>query len=147
MSDDCQICAKHRGEGPLVGEVIWSDEQVLVTHVPVDATGTATLGYVFVETRRHVAFLDALTEIESAAVARAAWRAARGIRSELAPEFVFTAVVGLGIPHFHQHLIPRYRGTPADYQWMASTQWPEAPHGDRGEIAMLAARLRPYVEK
>lgn len=145
MPDDCLICAKHRGEGPLVGAHIWADEHVIVTHVPVGADGTATLGYVFVETKRHVASLDALTEEEATGAALAAWRATRGIRAELAPEFVFTAMVGLGIPHFHQHVIPRYQGTPAEYPWMQSTDWSGAPHGDNNAIADLASRLQPYL--
>jgi hypothetical protein len=59
--EHCPICAKHRGEGSLVdGPLVWEDEQVLVFHRPPDATGCAFLGHLFVETRRHVPYLDEL---------------------------------------------------------------------------------------
>src|ERR687890_219770 len=47
--DACLICRKHRGEGPLVGPVVHVDEHVSVSH-----RATGALGYVFVESRRHV---------------------------------------------------------------------------------------------
>ncbi|HET8684819.1 MAG TPA: histidine triad (HIT) protein [Micromonosporaceae bacterium] len=141
----CPICAKHRGEGPLVGPVIWRDELLVVTHRRVGEDGTVILGYLFVETLRHVAYLDGLTDDEAGAVGRAVRRAARGLRAELAPEFVFSAVIGTGVPHFHQHVFPRYPDTPEEYDWAASAQWPGAPHGGPAELADLCARLRSYL--
>src|SRR3954452_4705554 len=104
MAEECLICAKHRGEGPLVGHRVWADEHVIVSHRPVGNDGTTVLGYLFVESRRHAPSLDALTEVEAVAIARAVWRAARGLRAELGPEFVFSAIVGRGVAPFHQHL-------------------------------------------
>ncbi|MET9231441.1 HIT domain-containing protein [Lentzea sp. NPDC003310] len=132
--DECLICAKHRGEGPLAGPVVHSDELVVVSHQPA-----AMLGYLFVETRRHVATLDALTEAEAVAVARAVRLAAIGLRAELDPEFVFSAVVGRAVAHFHQHVFVRHRGTPGEVAWDAD--WPGAP---RGDATALSARLSEY---
>src|SRR5690242_2465901 len=112
MADACLICAKHRGVGPLVGPAVWADDLVVVTHRP----GTFP-GYLFVETRRHVASLDALTETEALAVARTVWVAARALRIELEAESVHSAVAGRSVAHFHQHVFVRHRGTPAELGW------------------------------
>jgi diadenosine tetraphosphate (Ap4A) HIT family hydrolase len=141
----CPICAKHRGTGPLAGgPLIWHDEHVLVFHRPPDATGRAFLGYLFIESRRHVPVLDQLTDAEAAAVGQAAARAARAIRQVLHPEYVFAAIVGRGVAHFHQHVFARHRGTPDEFDWMTGDRWGGAPYGDAAELDALAERLRPH---
>lgn len=134
VTNGCLICAKHRGSGPLVGPVVWSSDLVVVSHRPV-----GMLGRVFVETRRHVATLDSLTVAEAEAVARAVRLAAVGLRAELDPEFVFSAVVGRQVAHFHQHVFVRHRGTPEALAW--HEDWPDAPAGDAGT---LCTKLRAH---
>ena len=125
--EDCAICAKHRGKGYLVGgPLIWEDEQILVFHRPPAGTGRVFLGHLFIETRRHVPYFDQLTDAEAISVGWAAVRSARAIRQTLDPEYVFAAIVGRGMAHFHQHVFARYRGTPEELDWMASNQWAEA---------------------
>ena len=144
-NENCPICAKHRGEGPLLGGLlVWEDEHVLVFHRPPDVTGRVFLGYLFIESRRHVPHLDQLTDAEAATVGRAAARAAAALRSELDAEHVFAAIVGRGVAHFHQHVFARHRGTPDELGWMASDEWDGAPHGGPTELAELAVRLRPH---
>ena len=141
----CLICAKHLGVGPLVGPAVWADDQLVVTHRPVDVDGTAFLGYLFVESRRHVAALDELTDAEAEAIGRTVRRAAHGLRTELGAEFIFSAVVGRAVAHFHQHVFVRHPGTPDELDWQAGTGWPGAPRGRLPELIDLCARLRPYL--
>lgn len=141
MPEPCPICAKHRGEGPLAGPVLWQDAVVVVSHLPTGEDGTAPLGYLFVETRRHVATIDALTGPEVTAVAHAVWRAARALRTATRPEHVFSAVIGTTVPHFHQHVFARPPGVPGEYGWMQAVSWPGFPRGDRDQLAELCARL------
>jgi ATP adenylyltransferase len=138
VAADCLICEKHAGRGPLVGPVVWEDRDVLVSHRPADPDGRGFLGYLFVESRRHVARWDELTSGEAESVARTAWLAARALRAELPVELVFSAIVGMNVHHFHQHIFVRYPGTPSDVDWMASLSWDGAP---RSNIDALAARL------
>ena len=137
MPEPCPICEKHQGAGPLVSPAVWADDLVVVTHRPGSFPG-----YLFVETRRHVANLDGLTEAEALAVARAAWIAARALRAELDPESVHSAIAGRGLAqaHFHQHVFVRHRGTPAELGWM-DVDWPGAP---RGDVADLCGRLSSH---
>ncbi|MEV0716738.1 HIT domain-containing protein [Asanoa sp. NPDC050611] len=141
--DDCPICAKHRGEGPLAGgPEIWRDDLVTVTHKP--AGQLPLLGHLFIEPLRHAPHIEDLTDVEAAAVGSAARRAAIALRAEVDPELIHSAVIGRGVAHFHQHVFPRYRGTPDEIPWFETDGWAEAPRGGEPEIAALAERLRRY---
>ncbi len=142
----CPICVKHQGEGPLVGPQVWEDEYSFISHRPVGEDGTTVLGYLYVETRRHVPYLADLSDGEAQGIGRTVRRAALGLRSELGADFVFSAIVGMGIAHFHQHLFVRHPGTPAEYDWMAGDQWPNAPRATTPAVVELCSRLRPYLE-
>jgi ATP adenylyltransferase len=139
---DCPICAKHCGEGPLLGgPLVYSNEHILVFHRPPYANGATVAGYLFVETRRHVPYLDQLSDTEARAVGWAVSRAARALRSELFAEHVFSAIVGTGVAHFHQHLFARHPGTPSDVAWIDSDDWAGAPRVAGAELAELGSRL------
>jgi ATP adenylyltransferase len=142
---DCVICRKHRGEGPLLGGAqVWADKHVLVFHRPPDDSGTAFLGHLFLETRDHVPYLDQLSPSLAAAIAEARRRAAIALRIELNAEHVFAAVIGRGVPHFHEHVFVRYPGTPDDVAWDDSDEWEGARRGGVADVEELAARLRLY---
>jgi diadenosine tetraphosphate (Ap4A) HIT family hydrolase len=130
----------------LVGPVVWQDDHLAIYHRPLGEDGTAFLGYLFIESRRHVPYLDELNDAEAAAIGRAVRRAASGLRHELDPEFVFSAIVGTGVAHFHQHVFVRHRGTPAEYPWMTADEWPDAPRGRSVEIVDLCDRLSRYLD-
>jgi ATP adenylyltransferase len=133
--EDCLICQKHRGWGPLVGPLVHQDALLFVTH-----RGVGSLGYVFVETQRHVSALDELTDPEAEALGRVTAQLARGLRAELEVEHVHSMVAGLGVAHFHQHVFVRHAGTPDSYGWCES--WPDAP---RGNTRDFADRLSAYI--
>jgi diadenosine tetraphosphate (Ap4A) HIT family hydrolase len=133
--EDCPICAKHRGDGPLVGPVIFTDDLIVLTH-----RATGSLGYAFIEPRRHVPYLDQLSDEEASAVGLIRTRLAAALKAELAVEHVFTMVVGTGVAHVHEHVFVRHVGTPPDLPWWQS--WSGAPTGDiDAVVARLAMRL------
>jgi len=131
----CPVCAKHRGQGPLAGELLGEDDLVLVW---LRADGPA--GYAFVETRRHVGGLEHLTPEEAAAVGRWTSRVAAALTWELPVERVHTFVAGLGVDHFHQHVYVRPSGTPVDAPW-----WPPPSAAVPVDRRAFAARLRPHL--
>jgi len=147
MDSSCSICDKHRGAGPLVGPTVWADDDVVVTHRPVGADGTTVLGYLYVETRRHAPYLADLTDREAEKVGKVVRRAALSLRTELAADYVFSVIVGRAVAHFHQHLFVRHTGTPADYDWLAGDEWPEAPRETASDVENLCARLRIYFDE
>jgi histidine triad (HIT) family protein len=132
----CPICARIER-----GDPCYADEHVVVEHLQPPADGTAYLGDLFVETRRHVAALADLTPAEATAVGRAAARVAQALRERAGAEHVYAAVIGHHIDHFHLHVIARHPGTPQEYWWVRVDEWPEAPRGDAAAVAEFCARL------
>ncbi len=122
--------------------MIAQDQLVVVTHCPADpTTGLGVAGYAFVETRRHVARWTGLTAAEIDAVARSAARVARAMQAEFATDLVMSAMAGLAVAHFHQHVFVRHPGTPDETPWYPPGEWPGAPRLTGTELAALAARL------
>jgi ATP adenylyltransferase len=141
----CLVCRELSGEIDLPGGFLWDDGQAVAFHLPpTDGNERPYLGHCLVVTRRHVDHLSDLTENEAASVAAASRTIAAALRAE-GVERVHVAVIGLGLPHFHQHLYPRYPGVPAGTSWMKVDGLPDAPHGGPSEIAALTDRLRKHV--
>jgi histidine triad (HIT) family protein len=138
LSDDCAICARHRDMSAVPGGELFADEHAVVSHLVEE---TPYLGYLFVETRRHVAELGELTADEAASVGRLASRASAALQRAGA-EHAYAAVIGHGVPHLHVHLIARWPGTPREYWWVRVDEWPDAPRGDAGAVAAFVERLR-----
>ena len=140
---DCPICAKHRGEGSLGGQLVARVDGFWVYHAPPGEDGRAPLGYLLIESDRHAPYLDDLNDDESAALGRLRTRLTGALRQEVNPEHVFAAVVGRGVPHFHEHLVPRYADTPGDVPWHRSDEF--APRANREEVVDLARRLAGHL--
>ncbi|WP_107655534.1 HIT domain-containing protein [Nocardia suismassiliense] len=146
MGNECLICDKHQGVGRLVGPVIYTNDLVAVTHRPL-SEGSPMPGYLFVETVRHAATLADLSDAEAAAVGWAVRRAAAALRTELAPDFVFSAIAGRSVAHFHQHVFVRPQGTPDAVGWFDSDSWTEGPRIDEPALADLCARLSTHFQQ
>ncbi len=144
MNLECRICAKHRGQGPLGGELVARLDGFWVYHAPPGEDGRAPLGYLFIESDRHAPYLDDLTNEEAEALGRLRTRLAAALRAEFEPEHIFAAVLGRGEPHFHEHLVCRHAGTPQDIPWHRSDEF--APRADATEVADLAQRLARHLE-
>jgi ATP adenylyltransferase len=144
VAADCPICLKHRGEGPLRGELIGRTDHMWVYHAPPDGEGLASLGHLFIESDRHAPHVADLTPDESAELGRLRTRLASAIREATDAEFVLAAVIGIGVDHFHEHLFIRPRGTPAEVPWHESDE--AAPRVDPEGVRRLRDQLRPCLE-
>ena len=154
---DCLICNKHASGDALGCGVIYEDDLVLASHAsPGMDSGDVYLGYVFVETKRHVAGLGELTSSEAAAVGVLVNDVATALRSTEGAEHIYSHVYGDGVPHFHVHLQARYPNTPRQY-WpkpvgkaaiiVSLSEWPEAPRGDMESVRSISCRLHDAVER
>jgi diadenosine tetraphosphate (Ap4A) HIT family hydrolase len=144
----CYVCDKHRD--PALRPV-GADDLVVVTHVSPDAPGTdgrpVYLGHLVVEPRRHAPGLADLTDAEAAAVGTWVTRASRALRAAGA-EHVYSMVAGHHIDHLHQHVLPRYPGTPREYWWPPRLdEAPDARLGDHEEVARIVRDLRAHLEE
>ncbi|MFD6356783.1 HIT family protein [Nocardia tengchongensis] len=121
--------------------MIYTDDLVVVTHRPL-SEGVPMPGYLFVETIRHAATLADLSDAEGAAIGWAVRRAAYALRTELSPEYVFSAITGRSVAHFHQHVFVRPAGTPETVDWFAS--WSNGQHIDESVLAVMCERLATH---
>jgi ATP adenylyltransferase len=140
MESECVICLKHQGRGPLTGQLIGRIGDFYVYHAKTDDQGLSPLGWLFIESVRHVPYVADLTDEEASALGRLRTHLARALRIELGAEFVLTFVLGIGVAHFHEHLVPRMPGTSADVAWYASDE--ALPKGDAAQVKSLAEGLR-----
>ena len=129
----------------MVSPLIFEDDLVAVSHRPL-SQGTAVPGYVFVETKRHVRGLSSMTEREALAVSRAVWCISGVLEAELVPEYVFSAIAGRSVSHFHQHVFVRPFGTPDSVVWNDVDSWDGAPRVDEHALGLLCCRLRTRFE-
>jgi diadenosine tetraphosphate (Ap4A) HIT family hydrolase len=138
------VCRELSGEVSLPGGFLHEDELVAAFHVvSVERPEEPVyLGHLLVVTKRHVPRLGDLTESEAAAVSVAATRLARVLVNKGGADWVFSAVIGTGVPHFHYHLVARYPETPRDLPWHQVDEWEGAPRGGSNEIAAFVERLR-----
>jgi histidine triad (HIT) family protein len=151
----CFVCRKQASGDALGAGVIYEDDVVFASHVVAnDPMNDVYLGYVFVETTRHVAGLGELTDAEASAVGRLTNDVAAALRSEGGAEHVYSYVYGDGVAHLHVHLQARYPGTPVEHWPQRSgdgaitvnlSSWPDAPRGDLAAIRELTDRLSRAV--
>ena len=141
----CDICRKHRGEGPLRGELVVFSDGFWLYHAPPDNSGLAPLGYFFLESDRHAPYFADLTDQEASALGRLRSRVAAALREALDPEFVFAAVIGQGMAHFHEHVFARHRGIGADVPWYASDE--AAPRADEARVRQLVEHVQDLLAR
>jgi len=144
----CFVCTKHMLGDRAPGGVLYRDELVYAGHVYTMGDEAAYRGHLVVEPRRHVEGFGLLTHDEAERVGRVANELAAVLRAKLGADHVYVWAVG-GAPesertpaHLHVHLVPRYPGTPLEYQGAAVTRWPESPRVDEAAMRALVDQLR-----
>ena len=140
----CTICQKHRRKRP---DTVIDEGLVYAGHADPDGGGSAYLGYLIIEPKRHVRELSDLTEEEACAMAVASVRLSKALTRSESAEHVYAFLLGDKASHLHLHLVPRYPGTPREYYGVQVDEWPGAPRGGKEEIAAICARLRQALLK
>ena len=144
---DCLICDQIASIDTLPGGSLVDERLVRAYHLPpIDRVPRQYLGRILLVTERHVDHFGELTAEEAEAVGRAGRVVAASLLALDDVARVHTAVIGLGVPHFHQHLFPRYEWMSREADWNALHELPDAPLGGAPEIAALVDRLRPHLQ-
>ena len=147
-SSDCLICRKQCGDFYVPGGAIYSDELVYSSHAHLtEGQNSIYLGWLTVETRRHLPGLADLTDEEGRRVGLLIARLSRALKAITSAEHVYAFVLGHGVPHLHVHLIPRYPGTPREYWGVRIDEWPDAPRGDAWQVRALCDQLRASLRQ
>jgi len=139
----CLICDQIANVTSLPGGALVDEADVVAFHVPpIDRFPVQYLGRLLIVTRRHVAHLGELTSDEAAAVGRAAQRLGSALLGLDDVTHVHSAIIGLHVPHFHQHVFPRYQWMPREADWNSLHERVDAPRGGADEISGFVRRLR-----
>ncbi len=150
MSDnvktDCLVCAKHRGETPLAGGVIFENDLISISHAQLFGDEKDHyLGHLFIESKRHVAEYADLTDEEAQQIGLWVKRLSQALLATLDMDHVYAFMIVDGVPHVHLHVIGRYRGAPREYWGPRVDDWPGAPRGGAEEIAEVSLRIRQFI--
>jgi diadenosine tetraphosphate (Ap4A) HIT family hydrolase len=143
----CRICAVSSGAAEVPHGLLYQDDLWVVRHSapPYGVAGGLTL-----QTRRHVAepadFNDAETRSFGPTL-----RYFEGVLREITGSLrIYTAAMGESFPHFHGHMVPRYRETPNDAKaWGVFDLSRQAAEGtvqvDEDEVKRIVEAFRARV--
>lgn len=132
--DDCIFCRIACGEIP--SKTLYEDEQFRV----ILDLGPATKGHALILPKDHAANLYELPEETAAAVMKLAKKMALKMRDKLHCDGLNLVqnngeTAGQTVPHFHLHLIPRYKGDGQNINWVPEKPSQEELEAVRKEIA------------
>lgn len=145
---ECAICLRHREEGPLTGELVGRTKRFWIWHGPKDENGLTRLGYLRIDSDRHAPYVGDLSDEEGAELGRLRSRLAASLRDSFSAEFVFAAVAGTGIAHFHEHIWVRLTREPREVSWYDSDELLELVDSVRASALTkdLRARLQDLLD-
>lgn len=138
----CPICSKQQGQ--VVGGVIYEDNLVYTHHV-YNKEEPTFLGYVRLETKRHVPSFAELTNAEAQEIGSLTSRLSRALKACTGADHVYVFFYGDHVPHLHLHIWARYPGTPEEYWREHVDEWSGSPKGSRDEVGALSQRLRTFL--
>lgn len=140
----CFFCDQQSGLRPLVGGEIYGDELVCVTHM-ANGDEAMYMGYLAVQTRRHVHHWADLSDAEASAIGLVIARVSRAMELCLGAESTYVVYYAEVVPHFHALVTARYPGTPEAF-WRGNIyDWPQAPKGDSDAVADVCDKLRAHL--
>jgi histidine triad (HIT) family protein len=138
---ECVFCARPMAAPRLPGGVILEYGGFQVTHWMAQERPTY-LGNLLIQTLRHVPTLADLSDVESEAFGRIVGRLSRAVRTVARAELIYLYGFQEIVRHVHWFLTARYPATPPEYLRLAVTDWPGAPRGDEGQVAVMCDQLR-----
>ena len=144
--EGCFFCDRQAGRRAVVGGAVYQDELVCATHMSA-ASEHSYLGYLAVQTRRHVHHWADLTDAEAMAVGLLCTRLSRGLKACLGVEHTYAVYYAEVVPHFHVLLTARYPDTPEAFWRGNVTDWPAAPRGGPLAVAALCDQLRRWLQE
>jgi histidine triad (HIT) family protein len=145
VSEPCFICQKHLSLERYGGAIFESDHFVVSHGGKLEDAAPVYLGWVVIETRRHVQELGDLNDPEGRELGSLMVGLARVLARTEGAEHVYSFLMGDGVPHFHLHLFPRYPGTPREFWGTRVDEAPNAPRGGLEQVQEVVARLRRWL--
>lgn len=108
MTTSCALCLGPEADAELGREQVWQDDLWrLSTSV---GPGDVTLGFSYLEPKRHIPHITDLDGPEAATFGPVLARCSAALKEATGCELVYVYVFGGGIPHLHVHLAPHTAG-------------------------------------
>lgn len=142
--EHCFFCDQQNGIVPSVGGAIYADDLVYASHM-FNPSEPTYLGYLALQTRRHIHHWADLTPAEASAIGLLLMRLSRALKAGLGVDHTYVVYYAEVVPHFHVLLTARYAGTPEAYWRDKVHDWSQAPKGGATEVATLCDKLRTYL--
>jgi diadenosine tetraphosphate (Ap4A) HIT family hydrolase len=134
MTDGCAICSRAIPPAKLV----YQDELWSVRH----SDETNILGYLILQSRRHILDLSEATEEEASSYGSVLCELMSSIRKTIDCERIYTFSLAEMVPHFHVHLIPRTGYMPRIFRGRGVMSYPLQPVADPHLVESTCDRLR-----
>jgi histidine triad (HIT) family protein len=148
MSEECQVCAKHKTGNSLPGGEIFKDASIFIAHFPIVNGEKAHQGHIILEMTRHLTKLSELNEVEAMAVGKWTPKIAEALEETLKAEHVYMVRIGDITPHLHFHFIPRYANTPKDLWGPLLYTHPQgAPRVGPNEMIKITNKIKSYLDQ
>jgi diadenosine tetraphosphate (Ap4A) HIT family hydrolase len=138
LGQACVICSRQSLGGSAEGEVVYMDESWVVRH----SSETNLLGYLLVESRRHILDLSQADACQASTYGPLLSSVMKAMRAVLPCERIYTFTLAEAVPHFHVHVIPRTATLPKAFRGRGILSYPLQPGPDKNLTAEICARLR-----
>jgi diadenosine tetraphosphate (Ap4A) HIT family hydrolase len=108
LADGCVLCRGADGDAELGREQVWEDELWrLTTSV---GPGDVTLGFSYLEPKRHIRSVADMDGEEAATFGAVLARCTSALREATGTQLVYVYIFGDHVPHMHAHLAPHVDG-------------------------------------
>jgi len=135
----CPICARQARSG----EYIYVSDHWVLRH----SSETDILGYLVLESSRHILDMSEASADECASLGQVMKLAVGAIRASVDCERVYSVTLAEVVPHFHVHLIPRTPSLPRAYRGRGVLAYPLLPAADPALVESTCERLRAAIRR
>jgi len=108
LADGCVLCRGTAADAELGREQVWEDSLWRLTTSA--GPGDVTLGFSYLEPKRHIPSVADMDGDEAATFGPVLARCAAALREAAGADLVYVYVFGDHVPHMHAHLAPHVEG-------------------------------------
>lgn len=128
--DDCVFCKIVRGE--IAAEKIYENKDVFVF---LDVS-PVNYGHILVIPKKHYKMITDTPDVVLSKVFVKSKEIIKVMKKALKCDFVAVSVVGVEVPHFHVHLVPRY------FDDGLAQFWPSKEYSSEKEVKKMGDKIR-----
>lgn len=140
MADSCPICFR-QAERP--AEYLALGDHFVVRH----SAETRILGYLVLESRRHILDYGEMSQAESDALGSRLRALVQAIRTVTGCARVYSFALAEAVPHLHVHLIPRGDSLPRAFRGRGVLAYPLEPACDPNLASSVFARIKRELKR